>query len=196
MNCLLPRERKLAQRLRKVWKALKRSWRRACVCLSPCLSVTPSLPASLALCVFLHLGLRGESGFHGNDTLCLCHDISLHHKLSMALICMRARMSAFVPPTSSVKYSLKHTACRCLCDLWVNTPIYKDFQSNKEKLGDRAFSFFLFLNACLLSFHIHKKCQNIYFNTCFLDETWSHALQKRCIVMHFSFMASSLNGWF
>lgn len=52
-----------------------------------------SLPVSLALCVFPALSpLRGESGFHGNGTHCLRCNVSLHHKLLMALICMCARV--------------------------------------------------------------------------------------------------------
>ena len=80
------------------------------------------LPVSLHLClwwffVLLSLGLSlsslwGESGFHGNGTLCLCHDVLLHHKLLMALICMPACVGAGVCVSpGSVKYSLGHHRC-------------------------------------------------------------------------------------
>lgn len=83
----------------------KCGWRQR---LSPCIRLSVlwlffcrSFPVLFALCVFLSHGLSlpacwGESGFHGNGTLCLCHDVSLHHKLLMALICMPARVSAGV----------------------------------------------------------------------------------------------------
>lgn len=63
-----------------------------------CVCVTPSLSRWLFVFFQSLSALRGESGFHGNGTHCLRCDVSLHHKLLMALICMCARVSVFVTP--------------------------------------------------------------------------------------------------
>lgn len=89
-----------------------------------------SLPVSLALCVFLSLiGLWGESGFHGNGTLCLRHDVSLHHKLLMALICMCASVCVCVQCASPLqlhfqkrhKTNAYHTD---VCEIGLNLTIW------------------------------------------------------------------------
>lgn len=131
-----------------------------------------SLPPHLvgSLCFSVSLGLWGESGFHGNGTLCLRRDVSLHHKLLMALICMCgcACVCACICPPQNHPHSISkrlrktharaRTSYRCLRaimrligQVWTVTPRQSDASNSCVKQSYVNKLFYLYY-AFMLSF--------------------------------------------
>ncbi len=115
IRCFSPRERKLVKKHWGLWKAIKCCWRRACngltVCLLQCFC--HCLPVSLALCVFLSLGLSLSACEVKVASMVTAHSVyaTTSHFITscwwLSFACMPVSVCVCVcwsPPSISAKY--------------------------------------------------------------------------------------------